>query len=591
MPDSKIMYFCCFIKIISMRFIFAITFLFFLTVHAQEKALFYRSTGSLQAFNKADIDSISFDTQQMRLIIHKPDKSTTSLATSTIDSIKFYETPVVSYSPPTYADDYASISSWTNRPNWNLANVHDPTVAKDGNYYYMYQTDASYGNVLAGRGHYPYRRSADLVNWTFLGFAMPNTPPTWVKDSLNAMRARVGLTAIANPLFGYWAPVVRKVGNKFRLYYSMIVDNYIQSGLPNTEANYDGSWTERAFIGMMETESLQSNVWVDKGYVIHSVSERGTNWSRASLSDWSAYFRWNAIDPTYVETPLGEHWLIYGSWHSGIPAVKINPETGKPYQLNSLADYGVRVARRQNSDANRWQAQEGAEVIYNPKTGYYYMFLAYDELSVAYNTRVCRATNVTGPYYGINGANVSAGADCWPILTHPYKFNNHSGWVGFSHCGVFQDTESGQWYYTSQARLPAGTGGNAYANAIMMGHVRKIVWTGSGWPVVLPQRYANVPQTIITDNDLIGTWEHITLSYSYQNQRTSTTLTLGANYIASGALSGVWSYNAHTKTLTIGTTQLRVERELDWEANPRVPTIVYAGLNTSGHSLWGKKLP
>lgn len=574
-----------------MRFTTVLLFLLFLTAHAQEKTHIYRSTGSLLAINKTDIDSISFDTLQMKLLIHKPDKSTTSLATSTIDSIKFYETPVVSYSPPTYADDYSSISSWTNRTKWNLANVHDPSVAKDGNYYYMYQTDASYGNVTFGRGHFPYRRSVDLVNWTFLGFAMPNTPPTWVKDSLNAMRARVGLTAIANPVFGYWAPVVRKVGNKFRLYYSMIVDNYIQSGLPNTEANFDGSWTERAFIGMMETESLESNVWVDKGYVIHSVSDRGTDWSRSSLSNWSAYFKWNAIDPTYAETPQGDHWLIYGSWHSGIPAVKINPETGKPYQLNTLADFGVRVARRQNNDANRWQSQEGPEVIYNPKTGYYYMFLAYDELSVAYNTRVCRATNINGPYYGINGANISTGADCFPVITHPYKFNNHSGWVGFSHCGVFQNPETGQWYYTSQARLPAGSGGNAYANAIMMGHVRKIVWTNSGWPVVLPERYANVPQFIITDNDLMGTWEHITLSYSFQTQRTSTTLTLGANYIASGALSGVWSYNAHTKTLTIGTTQLKVERELDWEANPRVPTIVYAGLNTSGYSLWGKKLP
>jgi arabinan endo-1,5-alpha-L-arabinosidase len=57
------------------------------------------------------------------------------------------------------------------------------------------------------------------------------------------------------------------------------------------------------------------------------------------------------------------------------------------------------------------------------------------------------------------------------------------------------------------------TNGNAYSNAIMMGHVRKILWTDDGWPVVLPERYANVPQTIITDSDLVGTWEHITLNY------------------------------------------------------------------------------
>jgi len=62
------------------------------------------------------------------------------------------------------------------------------------------------------------------------------------------------------------------------------------------------------------------------------------------------------------------------------------------------------------------------------------------------------------------------------------------------------------------------------------------------------------------------------------------------NYTATGALSGTWSYNANTKTLTIGSQKLKVQRELDWEASPRVPTIVYSGLNSGGKSLWGKKV-
>ena len=52
------------------------------------------------------------------------------------------------YEPPTYLDDYVSIADWDKRWNWNLANVHDPTVFKsEDGYYYMYQTDASYGNA------------------------------------------------------------------------------------------------------------------------------------------------------------------------------------------------------------------------------------------------------------------------------------------------------------------------------------------------------------------------------------------------------------------------------------------------------------
>lgn len=494
------------------------------------------------------------------------------------------------YSIPTYADDYSAISSWNDRSQWNLANVHDPTVVFDGTYYYMYGTDASYGNVHVGHGHYPYRRSKDLVNWDFRGMAM-STEPAWVKDTLNNMRSRLGLAAISSPVYGFWAPVVRKVGSKYRMYYSVVIDNYIATGKSNTAGNFDGSWTERAFIGMMESSDLAGNTWVDKGMVVSSVTDKGTNWSRTNRdTDWNAYFKWNAIDPSYLVTTEGKHWLIYGSWHSGIVALELNATTGKPAQLQTLEDYGVRIARRQNSDANRWQAQEAPEIIYNAETGYYYMFLAYDELSIAYNTRVCRSTSITGPWVGINGTNISQGGECWPMLTHPYKFNLHSGWVGISHCAIFEDEDKGEWYYASQGRLPANTGGNAFSNAIMMGHVRHIRWTDNGWPVVMPERYAGVPvDSAIAVSDIAGTWENITMNYQYQQQQTSTALTLGTDGTATGALTGNWSYDSSKKVLTIGDQKLCIEWGLDWEASPRKRTLIYSGLTTTGRPVWGKK--
>ena len=70
------------------------------------------------------------------------------------------------YRGPSYPDYYVDIAGWGNRSQWNLANVHDPSVVKaaDG-YYYMYQTDASYGNAHVEGGHFHGRRSIDLVNW------------------------------------------------------------------------------------------------------------------------------------------------------------------------------------------------------------------------------------------------------------------------------------------------------------------------------------------------------------------------------------------------------------------------------------------
>jgi len=515
--------------------------------------------------------------------------------TATTASLSLDE-QLANYVAPTYVDNYVSIAGWDQRDKWNLANVHDPSVFKaDDGYYYMYQTDASYGNAHDGHGHFHGRRSKDLVNWEYMGATM-NDAPTWVKEKLNEYRATQGLPAIENPSYGYWAPVARKVSSgKYRMYYSIIIDNYIKTGAFNNETNYDNSWTERAFIGMMETSDPASNVWEDKGFVVCSSSDKAIDgWARGSRTgDWDGYFKWNAIDPTYIITNESEHWLIYGSWHSGIVALQVDASTGKPlselgapWNITEESAYGKLIMKRGNS---RWQASEGPEIIYNPETGYYYLFMAYDELSVAYNTRVARSQNIEGPYYGIDGTNVTAGGNMLPVVTHPYKFSTGYGWVGISHCAVFDDGE-GNWYYASQGRLPVNVGGNEYSNAVMMGHVRSIRWTEDGWPVVMPERYGAVPAVPITEAELIGDWEHIDLSYQYGHQKESTTMTFAADHtITAGPWEGAtWSYDADKQILTANNVQLCLQRETDWEANPRTHTIVYGGYTTS-KTYWGKK--
>lgn len=488
------------------------------------------------------------------------------------------------FAGPTYADNYTSISSWVSRAQWNLANVHDPTVEKCGDYYYMYQTDASYGNAHEGKGHFFYRRSKDLINWEFMGASMTQAP-AWIKQTLNEKRSQMtpALPPIENPRYGFWAPFVKKVGSKYRMYYSIVVDE------PIVGTDFNTSWSERAFIGLAETDDLATNVWVDKGMVVCSEPDGLKPYSYTGARNWEdAYFKFNAIDPTFVETQSGEQYLIYGSWHSGIAALKLNPATGKPDKLETLSDYGTKIASR--SATSRWQASEGPEIIYNSETGYYYLFLAYDELSVAYNTRVARSKSITGPFLGINGANITNGADCYPMLTHPYSFKNHTGWVGFSHCSVFQDPTSKQWYYASQARLPEGVAGIAASNAVMMGHVRQIEWTEDGWPVVAPERYAGVPATTLTEASFVGTWEQIMMSYQYKTIQKSGTIYLTADKKVSGDATGTWSYDSSKKILTVNGVKCNVNDAWDWESATRKVTITYSGLTAAGLPVWGKKI-
>lgn len=507
------------------------------------------------------------------------------------------------YVCPTYNDNYTSVAAWTQRSKWNLANVHDPSVVKaaDG-YYYMYQTDASYGNFHNSdvrnsnkHGHFFCRRSKNLVDWEFVGASMVGLP-SWIKPKLNEIRKQMGVperddTYFANDLdFGYWAPCVRKVNdNLYRMYYCITCPGTI---------NGNGTWSERAFIGLMETSDPASNKWEDKGFVITNASDKGLNF-RVSQTDYNnCYFKFNAIDPTYIITPEGKHWLIYGSWHSGFAAVELDASTGKtkvelpkPFgTAEEIAPYGKLIFTRTLN--NRWQGAEAPEIAYHD--GYYYLFVAYDALDVPYNTRVLRSKNVDGHYETMNNrvTNAANGAGDNPtVLTHPYKFSQGYGWVGISHCAVFDDG-NGNWYYVSQQRMPANVAGINASNAIMMGGVRSIKWNENGWPVVMPERYGAVPQVAIKASELAGTWEGIDLAYEYGKQRVSTDFTLNADGSMTGGKAWpnvkVWNFDTSSNTLTIGTTKLKVQRDVDWEASPRKLTIVYSGVSGS-KSFWGKK--
>ena len=495
-------------------------------------------------------------------------------------------------------DDYTNIADWSNRFKWNLANVHDPSVVlADDGYYYMYQTDASYGNAHVGegqaRGHFYCRRSKDLVNWEFMGPTMHGVP-TWMKAKLNEIRKAMGLGVSTTDFrnqnqFGYWAPCVRRISKDlYRMYYVVT--------LPGT-INGAGTWSERCFIGLMETKNpADIDSWVDKGFVVTNYSDLELNY-KVSATDYAhCYFKYNAIDPSLIINEKGEHWLIYGSWHSGFAAMQLDPSTGKPLHAlgnpwgkENEASYGKFIYTRQLG--NRWQASEAPEVVYHD--GYYYLFIAYDELSVAYNTRVVRSKNIDGPYYDITGKDVTNhGGDAYPILTHPYKFGNHHGWVGISHCAVFNDGK-GNWYYASQQRFPENYKGNANSNALMLGGVRSIIWTSDGWPLVLPERYAGITQKAITETELLGDWQHINLAYHYKKQDASVAMTLGSDHkVKSGWKAGkAWTFDASKNVLTIDNERFYLRRELDWEANPRKETIVYVGLSKDGKTTyWGKKV-
>src|ERR1035437_6522111 len=92
------------------------------TLFSENKIYIYKSSGSLISTAISVVDSISFKNSSTELNIYKTDNTVTNVLISSIDSIKFKDEAIVSYTAPTYSDDYSTMASWTFNASWNLAN-------------------------------------------------------------------------------------------------------------------------------------------------------------------------------------------------------------------------------------------------------------------------------------------------------------------------------------------------------------------------------------------------------------------------------------------------------------------------------------
>lgn len=465
------------------------------------------------------------------------------------DDLNMTDPPVVKvpFNINNINDTYESVAPLEMSHQWGPYNVHDPSVIKAGDWYYSYSTDVAFG--AAAPAGIQVRKSKDLVEWEFVG---------WVFKGLPAMGSQFITANGGTPNAGLWAPYIMKVGNEYRLYYSLASNAFRVSAIGlATATSPEGPWTE-------------------KGLAVTSTD---------------GYPGTNAIDPTVVVTPAGEHWMVYGSAWDGLFEVKLNPATGL---AATTGDKGKRVVRRGRTNGMYNGNLEGPEIIYNSDTKKYYLFVAYDWLSTKYNVRVFRSDKPDGPFLDWNGVDADNQADNGPMILAPYKFSDHGGWAGVSHCSVFSDG-SGNFFMAHQGRP-------AVNRAFMVMHVRKIFWTPDGWPLVSPERYANVPDNAVTAAEIAGDYDQVVLGYTVvpgyeleqQDPQYSVAFnsTLNADGKINGAANNTWVYNAPWLELRWNNGQfidrLHVSRERDWESK-KTSTIVLTGFNGGGTVIWAKK--
>ncbi len=420
---------------------------------------------------------------------------------------------------------------------WGNLNFHDPSVIKDGEWYYTITTDVKVGGTP--KGGIPIRRSKDLINWEWVGRVFSKVPD----DARKWTRART-----------LWAPDVIKIGDTFYLYYA---------------ASRFG--TNQSFIGLAAGKSMEGP-WENKGEVIKSTSSSS----------------WNAIDPNPVYDTGGNLYMSFGSFFGGIFIVELDKTTGK---IKDGCKPSL-IATRSNSVAS---AIEGPYIIYNPEYKKYYLFVSYDSLSKDYNVRVGRADKITGPYVDFNG-NVMTDTELPPNdvgtkIMGGYKFGGEDGWVMPGHNSVLK--EGKDYFIVHHAR------GDKDTNWPYL-HVRKILWSDDGWPLISPERYAGEMEQKLEKKLLVGDWETIVLDKDNNQQLSSKKITLKSNgKIDDGTGKSTWKFKAdNTIYMKIYDPDKKSGSEYIEQTSKVIPswdwenwktTLVFSGIDNSGICVWGKK--
>jgi len=241
--------------------------------------------------------------------------------------------------------------------------VHDPTIIRSGNTYYVLSTDPGTANGQVG--DLPILCSTDQINWSRCGQVF-NSIPSWI-------------TTLYPGISTLWAPDVSYFNGVYHVYYT---------------ASTFGS--QKSSIGLA-TAPTMAGPWTDSGGPI------------LQSTSGSAY---NAIDPNILidygsGTTVQHVWLTYGSFYGGIYQREINPLTGLLLTSN-MTNY--QLASQPSANGN---AIEGASLV--QKNGYYYLFVSLGYCcntpytTDTYQIAVGRGSSPNGPFVDQNGTAMLSG--------------------------------------------------------------------------------------------------------------------------------------------------------------------------------------
>ncbi|MCR5189052.1 MAG: glycoside hydrolase family 43 protein [Treponema sp.] len=326
-----------------------------------------------------------------------------------------------------------------NQNEWECLNCHDPKLFQDDDgTYYVYSTDAAIGNK--GERGLQIRKSKDLVHWESLAKSM--IQGNWDQDWLD-------WSGFNDVTASSWAPTVIKQNGLYYMFHGICVGASDGSHHNASIAFAISTSAEGPFYPAQEAAGKDPAIakilsdlgveykqsmfvryaFVDRGddpFEEESVTKYASlntgaydtiNRQEQDSGSWSGGF--GAIDPEFVfDVANGSlmtykiggndcYAITYGSWKGGIAVMYVDCISLKPVDSNGReldvpADnvedaFGVIVA------GGNGAAYEGAQVIYNSDTDYYYVFVSMGDLQWEYRIGMGRSKELEGPYSDTSG--------------------------------------------------------------------------------------------------------------------------------------------------------------------------------------------
>ncbi len=311
------------------------------------------------------------------------------------------------------------------RMSGNLTPVHDPSIIRAGDTYYVFSTTMNDKK----QAQVPIRTSKDLLKWELEGYAFPKIP-AWAVQRIP-------------DTIGVWAPDISYLNGTFYLYYAV-----------------SSFGSNRSAIGLATNTTLDPKSpnyhWDDRGVVFESFPKDD----------------YNCIDPTHVVDLQGNQWLAFGSFWSGLKIFKLDPKTGKPESDNphlfSIAERPTPEGGLDTIEANYIMERDG----------YYYLFASYDYcckgVNSTYYTAMGRSKSVTGPYLDEEGRSMMNG---YGTVILKADQEEKQRWRGPGHCAILRD-HGGQDYIIYHAY-------DKLHNGAPYLRIAPLVWSKDGWPTAI----------------------------------------------------------------------------------------------------------